>query len=163
MRTVRFSFPRAMPALIVALAAMLLIFAGSDTATAHEFNPMVSVSVSDPTPRANADLTVTFTLNAPDSLPTDDPPTVLFIPAPPPAPQGWAISPTTDETIGAIGGMLDAEATIGILGITPCTFSITFGPTMYVSSTDTSNPTSELDLEGRTGNCTAASPTTPTS
>jgi hypothetical protein len=149
MRTVRFSSTRAAPALIVALAAMLLIFAGSDTATAHEFNPMVSGSVSDPEPGAHADLTVSFALNAPDSLPTDYPPTVLFIPAPPPTPGGWGIN--ADAPLGAIGGVFDALVTIGILGITPCTFSITFAPDMYVASTDTSNLTSALDLEGHPG------------
>lgn len=141
MPTVRFSSMRATPLLIVALAAMLLIFAGSDTATAHEFNPSASGSVSDPTPGAHADLTVSFAL-AGGSLPTDDPPTVLFIP------RQWGIH--TDAPIGAIAGSLDALATIGILGM-PCTLSATFAPTLYVASTDPSNPTSALDLEGHPG------------
>jgi hypothetical protein len=143
MRTMRFAFMRATPALIVALAAMLLMFAPSDTATAHEFNPAAGGSVSDPTPGAHGDLTVTFALDSPDSLPTDDPPTILWVP------KQWGIG--NDAPTGAIGGTFDALATVGILGITPCNFSITFAPTMYVSSVDTSNPTSALDLEGSPG------------
>jgi hypothetical protein len=142
MRTVRFSFPRATPALIVALAAMLLIFAGSDTATAHGFNPTASGGVSDPTPGAHADLTVTFSVPGSDLLSTDDPPTVLFIP------RQWGIG--NDAPIGAVGGTFDADAAMGLLGM-PCIFGITFLPTMYVASTDTSNPTSALDLPGHPG------------
>jgi hypothetical protein len=142
MRTVRFSFTRATPALIVALAAMLLIFAGSDTATAHDFNPTASGSVSDPEPGAHADLTVTFSVPGSDLLPTDDPPTVLFIP------KQWGIG--NDAPTGAIGGTFDADATIGLFGM-PCMVGITFLPTMYVASTDTSNPTSALDLPGHPG------------
>src|SRR3990172_2137338 len=145
MRTGRFSFMRATPLLIVALAAMLLMFARSDNpAEATSFDPHFSVSVSDPTPGANADININFSIDAPDAfVNVRNAPTTTFVP------KLWGVE--TGAPIGAIGGSFNALATLGIFGVTPCTFGITFGPTMYVSSVDPSNSTSQFDLPGSPG------------
>ena len=145
MRTGRFSFMRATPLLIVALAAMLLIFARSDNpAEATSFDPHFSASVSDPTPGANADININFSIDAPDAfVNVRNAPTTTFVP------KLWGVE--TGAPIGAIGGSFNALATLGIFGVTPCTFGITFGPTMYVSSVDPSNSTSQFDLPGSPG------------
>src|SRR3990170_6009377 len=145
MRTGRFSFMRATPLLIVALAAMLLIFARSDNpAEATSFDPHFSASVSDSTPGANADISITFSVDAPDGfVNVTNAPTIVFVP------KQWDIN--ADAPIGAIGGSFNALATLGILGITPCSFGITFNPAMYVASVDPSNPASALDLPGHPG------------
>jgi hypothetical protein len=69
MRTVGFRFTRATPLLMVALAAMLLIFAHSDNpAQAHTFHPSgAPVTLSDYNLGANADITIPFLLQAPDA------------------------------------------------------------------------------------------------
>jgi hypothetical protein len=69
MRTVRFRFTRATPLLVVALAALLLIFAASDSpAEATTFRPTgAPVTLSDYTLGANADIIMPFSLQAPDA------------------------------------------------------------------------------------------------
>src|SRR3972149_6223339 len=94
----RFSFMRATPLLIVALAAMLLIFARSDNpAEATSFDPHFSASVSDPTPGANADISITFSVDAPDGfVNVTNAPTIVFVP------RQWGINAAAP--FGAIGG-----------------------------------------------------------
>jgi hypothetical protein len=142
----------------VALAlAVVFVGRGADTHTveATTFNPMSEVIVADPAPGANSDLMISFAIDAPDAFVNiTDKSTIQFIP------KQWGVN--ADAPLGTIGGTFDALATLGILGIMPCTFGITFGPTMYVSSVDTGydpgtgtyDPdklTSALDLEGHPG------------
>jgi hypothetical protein len=155
-RTTSFLVRVALMAVALALA-VVFVGRGADTPTveAISFNPMSEVSLSDPTPGANGDLMISFSIDAPDPFVNiTDKSTIQFIP------KQWDIN--GDAPIGTIGGTFDALATLGILGMLPCTFSITFGPTMYVSSTDTGydpdtgtyDPdklTSSLDLEGHPG------------
>jgi hypothetical protein len=135
-------------ALMAAALALAVVFVGrgadSPAAEATSYNPMNTVSLSDPTPDAHSDLMIGFSLNAPDAFPNiTTKSTTQFLP------KQWGI--TTDAPIGTIAGEFAALSYVGIFGYLPCAVAIPFTPTMHVASVDPSNPTSALDLPGSPG------------
>jgi hypothetical protein len=135
------------PLLIVALALAVVFVGrevGSPPAEATTFNPLNSVSVSDPTPGAHADLIISFSVDVPDSFPNiTNAPTLQFIP------KQWGIN--TDASLGTIAGQFSALSTVALVAQTPCMFPIAFTPDMYVASTDLDDTASQFDLLNHPG------------
>jgi hypothetical protein len=127
-------------ALMAAALALAVVFVGRDAdspAEAVSYNPSFNVSVADPTPGANSDVIVSFSVDAPDSFPnvkTDS--TIQFIP------RQWGVTPAP---VGALGGTFNAQTTLGIGG-SACGFPLPVPFMMFEGTTDTSNLSSALDL-----------------
>jgi hypothetical protein len=130
-------------ALMAAALALAVVFVGrgaDSPAEATTYNPDFSVSISDPTPLANADLVISFSVDAPDSFPNvKTKSSIQFIP------RQWGVTPAP---VGASAGTFNALTNLGLLGSTPCVMELPVPFDMTEASVDTSNTTSALDIGG---------------
>ena len=91
---------------LAGLLALVLVIGGADTARAGTFNPTVKITVVDPEPEVNSDITADFNVPAGD---VNFAAAVFFIP------KDWGIVPGDEIPIGTIVGTLTTQATLGLI------------------------------------------------
>ena len=99
------------------------------------YAPSVDVVLSDYSADANADITIRFSLDAPDY---NFGAVVTFTPV------EWFVASATDVPLGALVGTLDAQSTLGLLN-EPCVNSVGVSFELLNASTDTSDTVSWSD------------------
>jgi len=96
------------------------------------YAPSVDILLSDYSADANADITIRFSLDAPDY---NFGAVVTF------APPGWFVASEADVPLGALVGTLDAQSTLGLLN-EPCVSAVPVSFELLNASTDTSDTVS---------------------
>jgi hypothetical protein len=99
------------------------------------YAPSVDILLSDYSADANADITIRFSLDAPDY---NFGAVVTFTPV------EWFVASATDVPLGAPVGTLDAQSTLGLLN-EPCVNSVGVSFELLNASTDTSDTVSWSD------------------
>ena len=95
------------PAIIGLLALAALVFvSGRDQATASSFSPSSTYGISDSTPGASADITLTFDIPEPDA----NVDVLMFFTAP-----QWDVAQDSNVPDGAIVAELSSQVTMGII------------------------------------------------
>lgn len=112
-----------------ALAAVLVLFAGSDSASATTYSPSFGVRLSEMGTGNNADVTLSFAIPSGDSNFASS---ITFIPP------EWGVASDAAVANGAVGGSLVAVSTLGFFS-TACAVPFLTAPPLLESIADTSN------------------------